>query len=78
MNYTYAELDSIRAKKAEQRARRLAGQGQRNATPTKGHQGNFYSPGVSSGGLMETRIGAVGVARSGGLPTVPEPSAHMY
>lgn len=76
-DYSYAELDAIRAKKAQERAKRLGGQGQPKATPPKG---NVYSQsaGVSQGGLMETRIGAVGMARNGGLPSVPEASAHMY
>lgn len=33
--------------------------------------------GLSAGGLMETRIGAVGEA-AGNTPTVPEASAYMY
>ena len=90
-DYSYAELNAIRAKKAEERARRLQGkQGEPpSATPTNGgtqgqplsatprQQNGFQLPplgGLSSGGLMETRIGAVG----GGLPSVPEASAHMY
>ncbi len=77
---SYAELNAIRAKKAEERARRLQGkQGQPpSATPTNGRQQNGVQlpalGDLSSGGIMETRIGAVG----GGLPAVPEASAHMY
>ncbi len=77
-DYSYTELDVIRAKKAEERAKQQQ-QGQpASATPIgKGFQ---LPPlgGLSSGGIMETRIGAVGVARGGGLPNMPEASAHMY
>lgn len=75
-DYSYAELDAIRAKKAEERARRLQGKQTQppTATPTNGGLQLPSLGGLSSGGIMETRIGAVG----GGLPSVPEASAHMY
>ena len=46
-DYSFEELDAIRAQKVQQRAHRF-------------HQPNPESTGYSSGGLMETRIGAVG------------------
>ena len=52
-DYSYAELDAIRARKVQQRAQRF-------------RQPNPESTGYSSGGLMETRIGAVGGGGGGG------------
>lgn len=58
-----------------------------DATPSRGNQQYSQAPvgrsrptggqGLSTGGLMETRIGAVGKS-AGSLPTVPEASAYMY
>lgn len=71
--YPYAEPEAIRARKAVGRAQHFGQQ-----APPGAVGGVFYpDTNISSGGLMETRIGAVGVARNGGPSSVPE-SAHMY
>lgn len=72
-DYSYAELDAIRARKVQQRAKRF-------------RQPNPESTGYSSGGLMETRIGTVGgtggavrespLIRNGHV--TPGELAHMY
>ena len=73
-DYSYAELDAIRARKVQQRVKRF-------------QQPNPESTGYSSGGLMETRIGAVGEATSsdkmdspllGRGHASPEELAQMY
>jgi len=67
-DYSYADLDSIRTKKANDRAQRTA-----ETTP----RGVTFDPsvGMSSGGLMETRIGSVGTTND----TIhTDFSAHMY
>jgi len=71
---TYAAMDVVRARKARERAKRLG---------LGGGGGEVFGPemGLSSGGLLETRIGAVGVARGGGSNTgglAPEASAQLY
>ena len=70
-------MDAVRARKARERAKRLGLGGGR------GGGGEAFGPemGLSSGGLLETRIGAVGVARGGGSNTgglAPEASAQLY
>ena len=72
---TYAAMDAVRARKARERAKRLGLGG--------GGGGEAFGPemGLSSGGLLETRIGAVGVARGGGSNTgglAPEASTQLY
>ena len=72
-DHSYAEMDAVRARKARERAKRLG----------LGGGGEAFGPemGMSSGGLLETRIGAVGVARDGGSNTgglAPEASAQLY
>lgn len=73
---TYAAMDAVRARKARERAKRLGLGG-------GGGGGEAFGPemGLSSGGLLETRIGTVGVARGGGSNTgglAPEASAQLY
>lgn len=72
-DYSYAELDAIRARKVQKRAKRF-------------RQPNPESTGYSSGGLMETRIGTVGntagavrespLVKNGHV--TPGELAHMY
>ncbi len=83
-DYNSEELDAVRAKKVEERDRRFGkGRGHHTqATPTNNSarmQGHFnFDAGMSSGGLMETRIGEVGMSRDGRFPSIPEAAAHMY
>ena len=104
-DYTYAELDAIRAKKAQERAKRFGvdeqypqhhqqqqqrqyHQQQQTATRRQGPGTAAAVPplpppmtfdpnlGFSNGGIMETKIGAVGGKARDHIP--PEASAHMY
>ena len=75
-DYTYAELDAIRAKKAQERAKRFGVDEQ--YLPQHPQPQMTFDPnlGFSNGGIMETRIGAVGGKARDHIP--PEASAHMY
>lgn len=71
---TYVSVDVVRARKTDQLAHHLE---QPQTTPTnKGIKDPKY--GMLSGGIMETRIGTVGVAMTGRLPLLPDNSAQMY
>ena len=76
-------MDAIRARKAQERARRFGVARGRAGERREEEEETSFGPeaGLSSGGLLETRIGAVGVARGGrsnlgGI--APEASAQMY
>ena len=76
-------MDAIRARKAQERARRFGVARGRAGERREEEEETAFAPeaGLSSGGLLETRIGAVGVARGGrsnlgGI--APEASAQMY
>ena len=82
-DYPYAEMDAIRARKAQERAQRFGVDGQhplhqQQRQVPAGPQMTFDpNLGFSNGGLMETRIGAVGDSRARDhIP--PEASAQMY
>ena len=83
-DHSYAEMDAIRARKAQERARRFGvARGRAGERRREEKEETAFGPeaGLSSGGLLETRIGAVGVARGGrsnlgGI--APEASAQMY
>ena len=80
-DHSYAEMDAIRARKAQERARRFGVA--RGRAGERREEETAFGPeaGLSSGGLLETRIGAVGVARGGGSNLggiAPEASAQMY
>ena len=79
-DYSYAELDAIREKKARERAKRFGVDRehlQQRQSPVPPPQMTFDSSlGFSNGGIMETRIGSVGGKARDHIP--PEPSAHMY
>ena len=79
-DYTNAELDAIRAKKAQERAKRfgLDEQYPSQYPPAPPRSQMTFDPnlGFSNGGIMETRIGAVGDKARDHIP--PEASAHMY
>ena len=69
-------MNAIHVKKAEERARQLGGQGYARVVPTRGRvKYNTGSTGISSGGIMETRIGVVGKDRH---VAIPEGNAQLY
>lgn len=80
--YSYAELDSIRAKKSQDRAKRFDLNKPTTMQDTPPRVVTFDpNLGLSSGGIMETRIGAVGAERDDSQPAgllQPESSAQMY
>ena len=70
-DYSYAELDAIRARKARERAKRFGLTGQEEEVMDD-------EMGLLPGGIKETRIGAVGPTQQQMGNITPEASAHMY
>ena len=77
-------MDAIRERKAQERAKRFGlARGRAGERRREEEEETAFGPeaGLSSGGLLETQIEAVGVARGGGSNLegiAPEASAQMY
>ena len=73
LEQSYIDMELVRARKEEQAHTQEPSQ----TTPTNtGAKDPSFE--MSSGGIMETRIGSVGVAMNGRLPLLSETNAHMY